>query len=145
MEMINTAEFDKLEDDIEEQGVPLGKLQLIYRNFLLNLIENGKLNMIPADLLKETSNFIIAVNLGNFDESEIEKRLWQIANLHNKTHPDIYNFVRCCLLTFGDESEWENAPDPFIFYCMLFLRRIISDIEPDIIKYFYAALFLQNE
>ncbi len=141
----NKEEFDALEAGIEEQGVPVEELLRAYRDLLLKLIAEGRFKTIPSVDLDRISNHLrksveLLLSKQEEERSKIRNALWSLADDHQQENPDLYHLARCAILTYGKVDEWNTAQDSPIFYCLLFLKRIIPEIEPEFVKHFQHIL-----
>ena len=146
MNVQETEEFDALEARIEQQGVPITNLLDAFRGLLLKLVEESRFSTIPpADLARIADYLRLPVDLLHSkqeeDREKVREDLWSFADANQAKNPDLYYLTRCLILIYGKLNEWDSAQDSPIFYCFLFLKRIISDIELEFVKYFNRVIF----
>jgi hypothetical protein len=136
--------IDELEDAIDSANLSFDTLIFSYRDLISELLDAGAFNTIQKADLQRVCNFLNRVStvLKAKDEEAREKirtELWIYAD-ENKGNSDLYNLARSLILMYGDTAEWDDAPDPIIFYFFLYLRKIIPEIEPHFVKHFKGYL-----
>ncbi len=138
-----TSDFDALEDAIDEAAVPLETLTQAYREFLLRLIDHGRLNSIPPHDLAFIRQ-CLATPADTDDASiSLKKKLWQFADPRRHEHPETYHLARCALMTIAHDADWDAAQDSPISYFLLFLKRVSPAIEAEFIEHFRDTLRLR--
>ncbi|AXA94271.1 hypothetical protein DPH57_25930 [Massilia sp. YMA4] len=142
-ELPNT--IDDLEDAIEALQISNAHLTSEFRSFVDMLIHENRLRDIVDGRLELVSRYVSKdAFLSAQKEDPIRARInLELARLAQENNDDerYYGLLRCLRLIYVDEVEWERvAQDSLVFTFCFYLRRVISDIEPEFIEYLSHAL-----
>lgn len=138
-------EIDALEEQILEEGVSYNELRRHYAQFLLDLVNNGRLKNISNEKLQNIVSYLQeAVAREKIDVNDVfikklVSELWAIEEQRWELDADLSRLARCVIFCFGSEERWiedDTGDATPIYIYLLVLKKILPDIRQEFIGFF---------
>lgn len=139
------AEIETLETQLLHSGMSIEEMARRYAFFLKKTVNEGALDNIASsgdlDLALAYINKAIHIDSseGGSDREDSLVELWKIEKIRRSSGAQFVAFIRCIILCFATEEQWENdntGDDTPLYFFFFFLDKTSPRLTSSLMEYF---------